>query len=333
MAGGGSKKHTFIIILLVLLVIGVIGNHARKNDSTGKNITASVTARPTSSTGVQTTTKPTATNSTVIDVTAKPYTYWIQYYKDKNIDVIRVPADVLFEYGMVYKGKTIITVIEVDSKGSRTITAYPISNNRRDSIDAAFADTSEISTVREGTKVIVAGNVSDITSHTMTLADYSATFNTLMLKDCHIISTGISENQIEAQRGVQIKYAESQAALVTQADINSNDNGENEYMKSCVTVDYTDVERNPNQYKGKKIKISGKVIQVSEGWFNSVTLRVDQGNNQIWYVTYTRSDNNESRILENDQLTFYGECDGVESYKTIIGNQVTIPSIKAKYYK
>ena len=102
------------------------------------------------------------------------------------------------------------------------------------------------------------------------------------------------------------------------------------YINSCSTVSYNDVERNPSNYKGRKIKVTGKVIQVVEGWFNTVTLRVESNYNNIWYVTYTREEN-ESRILEKDNITLYGECKGVKTYTTILGGSETIPSVDAKY--
>lgn len=39
-----------------------------------------------------------------------------------------------------------------------------------------------------------------------------------------------------------------------------------------------------------------------------------------------------SRILEGDNITCYGEGDGVRSYTTVLGSQVTIPSLKMEYY-
>ncbi len=103
-----------------------------------------------------------------------------------------------------------------------------------------------------------------------------------------------------------------------------------EYISTCGYVEYNSVERNPSNFNGKRIAVTGKVIQVSEGWFDSVTLRVDC-NGDVWYVKYTHKDN-ESRILEDDIITCYGECTGVESYTTILGSTVTIPSMKMQYF-
>lgn len=110
-------------------------------------------------------------------------------------------------------------------------------------------------------------------------------------------------------------------------------NTKEDFISSCSSVVYQDVERSPDSYKGKNVCIEGTVIQVTEGWFDSVIYRVatdSHGNADIWYVTYTRS-SDEERILEDDHVVIYGVCDGVETYKTVLGASVTIPALKAKY--
>jgi hypothetical protein len=102
------------------------------------------------------------------------------------------------------------------------------------------------------------------------------------------------------------------------------------YMAQCSDVSYADVERNPDQYDGTYVKVSGTVKQVIEGWFNSVTLRLSENGN-IWVITYTREDG-ESRILEGDSITAYGKCSGVSNVTTILGEQLTLPSMSMQYY-
>lgn len=126
------------------------------------------------------------------------------------------------------------------------------------------------------------------------------------------------------------KETEKETKAVTQTESITKAESREDYIANCETVVYSDVERNPQNFKGKYIAISGNVIQVSEGWFNSVTLRIESDSG-IWYATYTR-DSSESRILENDTITAYGECTGVETYTTLLGANMTIPSIKIKYY-
>ena len=108
-----------------------------------------------------------------------------------------------------------------------------------------------------------------------------------------------------------------------------------EYKSSCTAgYSYTELARDPNTYVGKNAKFTGKVIQVSEG-LGSTVMRVDvtQGKyswDDTLYVTYTPKDG-ESRILEDDIITIYGEMQPLKTYTTVMGASVSIPAIDAKY--
>lgn len=47
-------------------------------------------------------------------------------------------------------------------------------------------------------------------------------------------------------------------------------------------------------------------------------------------MRYSRRSDTESRILDDDVISFWGRCEGVESYTTVLGNRMTIPSIDAQ---
>ena len=326
MARGEKKHHPILVILVVLIIIGAIGSSGNKKsdskttpkDTTSASSTTSDTAESTESIAVGK-----SDDSTTKD--------WLQYYKDQGIETIIVPADILYEYGSAYVGKTVVTSILVDDKNYNgdTLKAKTENNDTYSfSIIAQFSDSTETKQIEEGAVVIVSGLVDEMSS-----INVLGTGKTVTLKESHVISDGLTNAEVDATRDVQIQFAEAQIAANEQAALQSLEDERTEYIQSCETVNYTDVERNPSQYKGKDILVKGKVIQVSEGLFNSITMRVDQGNDKIWYVTYQRSDEKEPRILENDQLTFYGTCDGVETYRTVLGSSVTVPSIKAKYYQ
>lgn len=106
-----------------------------------------------------------------------------------------------------------------------------------------------------------------------------------------------------------------------------------QYISQCEKVNYEDVARTPDNYKNKKIVVSGEVIQIQEGLFHSVVMRVSSGGSydDIWYVTYTKN-KDEANILENDKIVIYGECTGTETYTTVLGSSITIPSVKMVYY-
>ena len=107
-----------------------------------------------------------------------------------------------------------------------------------------------------------------------------------------------------------------------------------QYIDSCKNVEYKDVARNPDNYKGKLVCISGRVIQVSEQSSYSSVFRISSSDDflsdDVWYVTFYHK-SNEKRILEDDNVIVYGECLGVTTYTAILGNRITVPAIDAKY--
>lgn len=116
-----------------------------------------------------------------------------------------------------------------------------------------------------------------------------------------------------------------------------------EYINSCKTITFKKLGRNPNKYKGKKFKITGEVIQVQEGLGNSVDLRINMTKQTYEYLDdVTWSDTiyatveigeNEDKILEDDIITIYGECEGSYTYESVLGSNITLPKINVKYYK
>ena len=115
------------------------------------------------------------------------------------------------------------------------------------------------------------------------------------------------------------------------------------YINSCETIDYETLARNPEKYKGQHFKLKGKVVQVldSDSWFeNATTLRVNitnkgDDNFELWDDTIVCSVNipkGGDRILEDDIIEFYGDCDGLYTYKSIFGQKISVPKIDIKYY-
>lgn len=155
--------------------------------------------------------------------------------------------------------------------------------------------------------------------------------------------TTVSDNEKETI--TQSKYTQTETtekttttkATTTTTQVSTTDISE--FKKSCVKLDYKAIERDPDLYKGKAVKFTGKVIQVSETdkWFSDdtlLTLRIDTKEDEygFWddtvYVEYTLPAGS-SRILEDDIVTVYGTCTGVTTYTAILGNSITIPSVDA----
>ncbi len=92
-------------------------------------------------------------------------------------------------------------------------------------------------------------------------------------------------------------------------------------------ITYDQIARTPDTYKGKKVRFSGFVLQVMESE-NQVELRIatDGNYDDIIYVYY-KSSLVSSRILEDDYITIYGVSEGLYTYISAWGVEVTIPLI------
>lgn len=148
----------------------------------------------------------------------------------------------------------------------------------------------------------------------------------------------VEESGDEAEQTYQRLKAEGDKlrAADAKAEKEKAKKAKKDYIASCKTYKYKDIARNPDKYYGKRAKFKGEVVQVIEGYL-STTLRVDvtKGKYGIYtdtmYVVYTPKSSTESRILEDDIITIYGELAGIESYETVMGAKVSIPRIDAEY--
>lgn len=92
-------------------------------------------------------------------------------------------------------------------------------------------------------------------------------------------------------------------------------------------ITYDQLARTPNDYINKKVKFSGKVIQVLEGDGDiNIRLAVDGNYDNIILGEYDSSIVS-SRVLENDTITIYGYSLGTTSYQSVMGGTITIPAV------
>jgi len=162
-------------------------------------------------------------------------------------------------------------------------------------------------------------------------------------------SGGTDNNNAKQTNGTAVsesyELAENTTKSVDKETTTEPTTSKKEYKEACKKYEYKDIARNPNDYEGKMAKFTGQVIQVQESSFlgtKTLTLRVNvtaeenefaEGGylyEDTVYVTYYPSED-ESRILEDDIITMYGELTGVETYDTVLGSTVTIPSMTAEY--
>lgn len=113
---------------------------------------------------------------------------------------------------------------------------------------------------------------------------------------------------------------------------------EEEFKNACTSVTFEDLSRNPNEYYGNNVKVTGEVFQkISDNgedaeYLVSIT---PEGNeyytyytNQI-YVWYYYDD--ADKMIEDDIVTIYGIGDNEYTYETVSGKVKTVPAIEAIY--
>lgn len=132
----------------------------------------------------------------------------------------------------------------------------------------------------------------------------------------------------------------------TQNSTQATTENKTEFINSCRNIDYKTLARNPDKYKGEKFKLTGKVIQVmdSNSWFEgstSLQIEITAKENQFADGGYIWNDaiaakvtipEGEDRILEGDIIDFYGVCEGLYTYRTVLGDNNSVPLIDIHYF-
>lgn len=113
-----------------------------------------------------------------------------------------------------------------------------------------------------------------------------------------------------------------------------------DYKSKCSAIDFETLARNPNAHKGKFYVVTGQVIQV-QNISGGVLVRMNITKNENEYYTFWEDTiiatipigKNDDRILEDDIITIWGKCAGEYTYIAVLGNEVSLPKIDAKYYE
>lgn len=93
-------------------------------------------------------------------------------------------------------------------------------------------------------------------------------------------------------------------------------------------ITYDNLARTPDNYVGKKVKFRGKVVQVMEGTDSTqIRLAVNSDYDTILYCTVPKAKTANLRILEDDIITIFGVSQGLLTYTSTLGGQITIPSV------
>lgn len=238
---------------------------------------------------------------------------WEAEYGDS---LILVDKNNLHDNADDYKGSDVMTIVTIDDFSDDFIKADDSKEDFFYDFVFNFNNSAELNGIEENKQVCIIGTVSDVFSFG----------STVTLNDCHLVAyDDVSEYKDRINNSSNTKAKKKNKSKDTPTE-----NVVASYKKECKTYAYNDIQRYPDNYDGKKIKMSGTVIQVGEGWFDTVTLRIQDNSGDIWYVNYAYSDG-ERKLLEDDVVNVWGECQGTKTYETILGDSETIPYIEAEY--
>jgi uncharacterized membrane protein YcgQ (UPF0703/DUF1980 family) len=128
-----------------------------------------------------------------------------------------------------------------------------------------------------------------------------------------------AEEKAAAEAKAQ-KEAEEQAAAEAKAA---------EEAKGYETgITFDNLARTPNEYKGKKVKFTGKVVQVLEGTSETqIRLAINGNYDKIIYCRVPKEKTSATRILEDDYIHILGVSNGLISYQSTMGGTITIPDV------
>lgn len=110
---------------------------------------------------------------------------------------------------------------------------------------------------------------------------------------------------------------------------------EQKFKAEAENLTYEQLARNPEKVKGKKVKLTGQVIQTLQGG-TSVDLRINITKDSYGhysdtiYALYIPKEG-EDKILEDDIITFWGTACGDYSYTSVLGSTITLPFINISY--
>ena len=304
------KKPVFWIVAVILffIIVGSLGNGSDKSDN--------------GTTAPKTTTEATTTQSTTKS-NVTPNTDYLKegLKKYKSGEYRYISADDLSKYYPNLTGEKVYIIADVNEIDS-------------EKIQITISDGYMMSNFRTPVDYSQSINEDDKVAILCTVGSADDTFGTFLgtsyeFEDAYVFAVGKAVKEYKnAESDSYFKKYFTLNEKVAQ-NVGANNLSKDEFISLCKTYTYNEVMRNPDEYKDKFCKLTGKVDQIVEGWLGTITIYVKSSGN-TWKCSYSY-DEGESHILEGDNVTVYGVLDGTANATTVLGKQVTMPDVSAKY--
>lgn len=127
---------------------------------------------------------------------------------------------------------------------------------------------------------------------------------------------------------------DSDESISSSTKDNSNKNTEFNINSYRTDITYEQLARTPDEFENDKLTMTGQVVQVMEDDDNDTSnlrVAIDGNFDNIVVVGIKNSNLNNSHILEDDLITFYGTSRNLISYESTLGGQITVPAVGADH--
>lgn len=143
-------------------------------------------------------------------------------------------------------------------------------------------------------------------------------------------SNGLEVNGTATQAFQSFLFSSTQDSLITPtvATTPTPKPTEDPVLAEYEQISYSDYARYPEQYRGHKVELKGRVLQVIGTKNSGMSVRLDVGSGDVVYITIKKG-MVDYNILDNDRLTVYGVLDGMYTYISTFMSSITIPCAKA----
>lgn len=166
-------------------------------------------------------------------------------------------------------------------------------------------------------------------------------YDSTVMNSFYEIEDGCPESVFaNAQNGDVIRYDTSvyndgsfgtsiikSAEIIGHQDINTI---HQTFKQNCPDMNYEDVSRNPDSYKGSAMKISGTIFQIISESNYSAEYLIETSAGYVYASWYDNSDIRGSRFLEDDSVTVYGTFEMLKTYNTLVGDN-TVPQLSVVF--
>ena len=106
--------------------------------------------------------------------------------------------------------------------------------------------------------------------------------------------------------------------------------GEEDYRTSCLSANYEQLARYPDQNKGIHVKLSGRVAAIYNANSSLVNMLIRDAQGNFWMASVFMQTGSR-RFLVNDTLTLYAEYRGLTDYQHPVYGDGSAPSLLVYY--